>query len=284
MVSGYLSGVGLIIIIGHLTPKDSKALQPYLSDRVILTEISQNPETESSRREISEHRIWSVPNGNSNLFMVSNKPREGAPFEFTFRRLALGRLPGPIPSEAEQLRERLEEKQNQSLRVITTKECAHSGPFFWKPDTVARMVAHLTRSDLTLIQLPPLPGFSERFVSPDVVMNSIPQELFSEFWFRGIDLERYLQAVFRSHPPETIGAAGGKLAFLGGKVRAFKMGLESMDLPAIYRVSLNESLYRFAPLRPERFGGRATGLQGVTLWEACINALPEFPPKERLFQ
>ncbi len=184
----------------------------------------------------------------------------------------------------DELTDRLQHASRQSLHVIPTPKHRSAVIAHWRPELVAALTHSVYRSDLTLVQLLGDRPWKGRILYPETLFASLPAATIREYEFSGHDLQLYVERIFQSASPGRLGVAGGKLAFLAGKVRT----LQGRDLPIqpglSYRLSLDSSLYSVPSLHPESFGGRRLGTAGHTFWSIALRQLPLLEPGKGLGQ
>ncbi len=276
------------VLICHMPAPDFRRLQQTVRQPSILLWVppEQPAKTTPTILPNTHHRHVDVlPPADEAPLMLFAHRRSGGEFDIRSRHPRYRSVSHPQGHfDFDELGDRLRHAARQSLHVIPTPGHRSTVIARWRPDLLADLVNQVFRSDLTLVQLLGDHTWKGRVIYPETLFSSLPACLVREYEFSGHDLKLYLERVFQSASPGRLGVAGGKLAFLAGKVR----NLQGRNLPVLpqlsYRLSLDSSLYSVPSLHPESYGGKRVGSNGHTFWSIALQQLPLLDPGKGLGQ
>lgn len=276
------------VLICHMPAPDFRRLQQTVRQPSILLWVPPEKPVKTTPTILpkTHHRHVDVlpPADEAPLVLFAHR-RSGGEFDLRSRHPRYRSVSHPRGHfDFNDLGDRLRHAARRSLHVIPTPRHRSAVVTRWRPDLLADLVNQVFRSDLTLIQLLGDHTWKGRVIYPETVFSSLPVCFIREYEFSGHDLQLYLEHVFHSASPGRLGVAGGKLAFLAGKVRT----LQGRNLPVLpqlfYRLSLDSSLYSVPSLHPESYGGKRVGPTGHTFWSVALQQLPLLDPGKGLGQ
>ena len=276
------------VLICHMAAADFRVFQQTVKVKSILIWVPPNPpnpETPVVLPKTHHFHVEALPPAADAPLLVFAHKRTGGFLDFRSRHPPYTKVPHPQGHfDFVELSDSLLHASRQALHLIPTPMHRDQVNVRWRPDLMASLIQGVFRSDLTLVHLIGDRTWRGRIIYPETVFSSLPHRFIREYEFTGHDLTRYLEKVFQSASPGRLGVAGGKLAFLAGKVRT----LQGRDLPILsglsYRLSLDSSLFAHPSLTPEQFGGQRTGDSGHTLWSVALRQLPLLEPGKGLGQ